>query len=303
MDSISKEHLAQLLQAPVRPIIIDARRDDAYAAASGVIPGAVHRDANAATSWASEIELARPIVVYCIDGGELVRVLPNSCARGPPRSYLEGGFRAWEASGRSIAQKPGAPSQWVTRERPKIDRIACPWLIRRFIDADARFLYVPAVDVLKVAEETGAIPYDIPGVTLTHRGERCSFDAFIEDYRLTDPALARIADIVRGRRYRPHGPCPAGGRIVCDFAGALGQHSGRSRHAAAWPRDLRRTLCLDGRARAKPIIGLRERRHDALHRIISEIAALAALSGVCAKASRRLRRLEIKACCAARCHR
>ncbi len=86
----------------------------------------------------------------------------------------------------------------MTRERPKIDRIACPWLIRRFIDPDARFIYVPASDVLKVAEETGAIPYDIPGVTLTHRGERCSFDAFIEDYHLDDPALARLASIVRG---------------------------------------------------------------------------------------------------------
>ncbi len=81
MDSISKEHLAQLLQAPVRPIIIDARRDDAYAAASGVIPGAVHRDAKAATSWASEIELVRPIVVYCFDGGELSQSVANSCAR------------------------------------------------------------------------------------------------------------------------------------------------------------------------------------------------------------------------------
>jgi len=199
MGSISKKHLTQLLQAPVRPIIIDVRRDDAYAAASGVIPGSVHRDASAATSWASDIELARPIVIYCGDGGELSQNVAGFLReRGHPVQYLDGGFRAWETSGRAIAQKPGTPSQWVTRERPKIDRIACPWLIRRFVDADARFIYVPAAEVLKVAEETGAIPYDIPGVTLTHRGERCSFDAFIEDYRLTDPALARIADIVRG---------------------------------------------------------------------------------------------------------
>jgi len=199
MGSISKKHLTQLLQAPVRPIIIDVRRDDAYAAASGVIPGSVHRDASAATSWASDIELARPIVIYCGDGGELSQNVAGFLReRGHPVQYLDGGFRAWETSGRAIAQKPGTPSQWVTRERPKIDRIACPWLIRRFVDADARFIYVPAAEVLKVADETGAIPYDIPGVTLTHRGERCSFDAFIEDYRLTDPALARIADIVRG---------------------------------------------------------------------------------------------------------
>ena len=95
---------------------------------------------SAATSWASDLELARPIVVYCVDGGELSQSVARFLReRGHPVHYLEGGFRAWETSGRAIAQKPGTPSQWVTRERPKIDRIACPWLIRRFIDADARF--------------------------------------------------------------------------------------------------------------------------------------------------------------------
>lgn len=88
--------------------------------------------------------------------------------------------------------------QWITRERPKIDRIACPWLIQRFIDPDAQFLYVPTDDVLRVAEETGAIPYDIPGAELSHVGERCSFDTFLQKYRLTDPALQSLAVIVRG---------------------------------------------------------------------------------------------------------
>jgi hypothetical protein len=90
------------------------------------------------------------------------------------------------------------PSKWITRERPKIDRIACPWLIRRFIDADAEFLYVPADQVLAVAAETGATPYDIPGVEYSHAGEACSFDAFIRLHELTDPALAELAVIVRG---------------------------------------------------------------------------------------------------------
>jgi hypothetical protein len=87
--------------------------------------------------------------------------------------------------------------RWVTRERPKIDRLACPWLIRRFVDPDAEFLYVPADRVGDVARETGAIPYDVPGVELTHVGERCSFDAVLAKYRLDDPALARLATIVR----------------------------------------------------------------------------------------------------------
>ena len=88
--------------------------------------------------------------------------------------------------------------KWVTRERPKIDRIACPWLIGRFIDEQPEFLYVPNDRVLAVAEETGAIPYDIPGVELSHVGDLCSFDTFLIKYRLDDPALQQLAVIVRG---------------------------------------------------------------------------------------------------------
>ncbi len=88
--------------------------------------------------------------------------------------------------------------KWVTRERPKIDRIACPWLIARFIDKQPEFLYVPAADVLRVAREQGAIPYDVPEVQFAHRGELCSFDAFVADFGLDDPALAELARIVRG---------------------------------------------------------------------------------------------------------
>lgn len=88
--------------------------------------------------------------------------------------------------------------KWITRERPKIDRIACPWLIARFIDRDAEFLYVRSSDVLRTASETGATPYDIPGVELTHEGDLCSFDAFLKKYELNDPPLQTLARIVRG---------------------------------------------------------------------------------------------------------
>src|SRR5664279_3225366 len=88
--------------------------------------------------------------------------------------------------------------KWVTRERPKIDRIACPWLIARFIDKEPEFLYVPSAQVLATAASTNAIPYDIPGVEMSHVGERCSFDAFLFKYRLTAPALQQLAAIVRG---------------------------------------------------------------------------------------------------------
>lgn len=88
--------------------------------------------------------------------------------------------------------------KWITRERPKIDRIACPWLVARFIDKAPEFLYVPSKDVLRVAQEKDAIPYDIPGVEMTHVGDMCSFDAFLKKYGLADPALLQLAEIVRG---------------------------------------------------------------------------------------------------------
>jgi hypothetical protein len=88
--------------------------------------------------------------------------------------------------------------KWVTRERPKIDRIACPWLIARFIDKTPEFLFVPTEQVLAVAHETGAVPYDIPGAEMSHEGEFCSFDTFLKKYHLTDPALQQLAVIVRG---------------------------------------------------------------------------------------------------------
>jgi hypothetical protein len=88
--------------------------------------------------------------------------------------------------------------RWITREHPKIDRVACPWLISRFIDDSAEFLFVPPGDVMRLSKEVEATPYDVQGVELTHDGPKCSFDAFLEKYGLDDPALAEVATIVRG---------------------------------------------------------------------------------------------------------
>lgn len=109
--------------------------------------------------------------------------------------------------------------KWVTRERPKIDRIACPWLIDRFIDDDPEFLYVASDRVLRVAEETGAVPYDVPGVKFTHVGDHCSFDAFVAEYKLNDPALQRLATIVRGADTSRHDLTPQSAGL---FAISLG---------------------------------------------------------------------------------
>jgi hypothetical protein len=119
-------------------------------------------------------------------------------AHGRAVRYLEGRIAAWAAAGGALDAKPVRGIRWITRARPKIDRIACPWLIARFIDPDPTFLFVAADVVLAEAERHAAIPYDIPGVDLSHDGELCSFDAFLRIYALRDPALARLATIVRG---------------------------------------------------------------------------------------------------------
>ncbi len=125
------------------------------------------------------------------------------CGKPAPRrikaAYLEGGIAAWKEAGLATRKKLGAiEDKWVTREHPKIDRIACPWLISRFINPLAEFLYVPADDVVAVAKKEGATPYDINGAEFGHAGDRCSFDAIIRIFEINDPALDHLADIVRG---------------------------------------------------------------------------------------------------------
>ena len=110
--------------------------------------------------------------------------------------------------------------KWVTRERPKIDRIACPWLIRRFVEADAEFLYVPTDQVFQVAKDTGATAYDIPGAEpFAHDGELCSFDTFIRHFGLHDPALDRLAVIVRGADTARHDLAPEASGLHAIFMG------------------------------------------------------------------------------------
>ena len=141
------------------------------------------------------------VLVYCAWGFEI----GGDCAaklrrRGIDAVAVAGGIGTWRADGlpHRTAQGRRSNMKWVTRERPKIDRIACPWLIERFIEKEPEFLFVPADEVLATAEETGAIPYDIPGVKFSHVGEKCSFDAFIAEYKLDAPGLDKLADIVRG---------------------------------------------------------------------------------------------------------
>jgi len=197
---ISQDELRSALRSAQAPLLVDVRRKQAYLAASDKLPGALRRDPETVTGWADQLPRSSRVVVYCAHGREVSqRAAQVLASRGIEASYLEGGIEAWRGSGDALDKKPaGASSRWVTRERPKIDRVACPWLIARFIDPEAEFLYVPPAEVLAEARAREAIPYDVPDVAFSHEGERCSFDAFLERHRLRDPALLELATIVRG---------------------------------------------------------------------------------------------------------
>ncbi len=149
-------------------------------------------------------------MVYCARGQDGSPSVAASLARaGVPASYLAEGIAGWRGRRLPTRRKSGNPTdKWVTRERPKIDRIACPWLIRRFIDPNASFLYVPPGDVLSAAAKTGAVPFDIEGVEFAHEGDRCSFDTFLRIYAIADAALDHLATIVRGADTSQHDLSP-----------------------------------------------------------------------------------------------
>ena len=199
--SISSSELRARLDSGAPPIVIDVRKAPAFRDASEMISGALRRDPAALEQWARSLPAASTAVVYCVHGHEVSQNAAKALrAAGIAAHFLEGGIEeGWRASGGPLDSKPkDAATRWVTRERPKIDRIACPWLIARFVDKDAEFLYVPAKAVRDVARERDAQPYDVADVHFTHHGDLCSFDAFLNHYRLSDPALKRLALIVRG---------------------------------------------------------------------------------------------------------
>lgn len=204
--SISAPELYRRLGTAAAPLLVDVRRTPTFDADEWMIAGAVRRPPETVRQWAPELSAASPaaacpVVVYCAHGQEISRDTAATLrGTGIDARYLEGGIAEWAEHELPLRRKLALPSaSWVTRERPKIDRIACPWLIRRFIDPEAAFLFVPTERVFDVARVTGATAYDIPGSEpFSHDGDKCSFDAFLKIYGLADPALDALALIVRG---------------------------------------------------------------------------------------------------------
>jgi rhodanese-related sulfurtransferase len=189
------------------PRILDVRRREVYEAAAGFIPGSRWIDSATGYDWTQTVDRDTPVVVACKAGHERSQMVAASLRQqGIAASVLAGGYAGWSEAGLPLVDNaalarlaPRRPSLWVTRRRPKIDRIACPWLIRRFLDAEARILFVDPPQVPAVARESGAVPFDIEGVELSHDGPRCTFDTMLKLFGLeSEPSLARLALIVRG---------------------------------------------------------------------------------------------------------
>ncbi|MDK4731348.1 chromate resistance protein ChrB domain-containing protein [Rhizobium sp. CNPSo 3490] len=200
---ISPDKLSRLIGTPGAPCIIDVRTDEDFALDPRLVPGSIRRDHAEVASWADGID-ADAVVVVCHKGAKLSHgVAAYLRHAGIEAESLEGGFEAWAAAGPTVpeAKLPRRDglgrTVWVTRARPKIDRIACPWLIRRFVDPKAVFLFVPAPEVVAVGERFGAAPFDIEDVFWSHRGELCTFDVMVEEFGLASEPLLRLARIVR----------------------------------------------------------------------------------------------------------
>ena len=215
---ISPQELAARMGRADTPLLLDVRREGKFLESAHLIAGAQRCAPEDVAAFAVS-QPQREVVVYCVYGHNVSADAVTELRAAGWNAYalaggIEGGedgvdtpqdIAQWRANRPATAiKRPDwgvtgeQPSRWITRERPKIDRIACPWLIRRFIDPRAEFFYVPAERVLEEAARIGAIAYDTPDAPITHEWERCSFDALLRAFDLRSPALEVLATIVRG---------------------------------------------------------------------------------------------------------
>ena len=212
---IAVSQLSRLTGLPECPAIIDVCLDEDFAGDPHLIPTAIRHSYADVARLAPGLSGKRAVLV-CQKGLKLSQgaaaILRN---HGVAAESLEGGMNGWRQAGEPAVPAAKLPLRnsagrtvWVTRQRPKIDRIACPWLITRFVDRDAQFLFVAPAEVLGVAERFDATPFDVDGVFWSHRGEKCSFDIMVEEFGLETPALLRLAKIVRGADTDRHDLAP-----------------------------------------------------------------------------------------------
>ena len=223
---ITVAQLSRLIGTPDAPVIIDVCIDEDFNVDPRLIPTAIRHPFHKVQELVPQL-LGKKVVVICQKGlkfsegaGAILR------ANGISAENLQGGNYAWRDAGGPLVTAAKIPERnadgqtvWVTRLRPKIDRIACPWLIRRFIDPQAQFLFVAASAVLPVAEKFNAIPFDLEDVFWSHRGEQCTFDTMVEEFSLDIPALKHLATIVRGADTNQHNLAPEASGLLAASLG------------------------------------------------------------------------------------
>jgi rhodanese-related sulfurtransferase len=205
INKISCEKLARLIGTPKSPALIDVRTGEDFATDPRLVPGSVRRPFSDVAAWAHEFSGGSAIAI-CDKGLKLSEgVAAWLRHEGIAAEILDGGISAWKKAGLPLANPAKLPPRdsegrtvWVTRSRPKIDRIACPWLIRRFLDPQAVFLFVTPAEVKSVAARFNGVPFDIEDTFWSHRGELCTFDVLIEEFGIATAPLLHLARIVRG---------------------------------------------------------------------------------------------------------
>jgi rhodanese-related sulfurtransferase len=223
---ITAAQLVRLIGTPECPVLVDVSTNEDFAADPFLIPGSFRHPHTDLPGLVARLA-GRPCIVTCQKG---LKLSQGTAAwlrcEGISAQHLQGGMAAWREApealrvpAAAIPAPVGGTGLWVTRHRPKIDRIACPWLIRRFVDPGARFLYVAPAEVEGVAARFGATAFDIEGVFWSHRGERCSFDTMLDEFALHSPALDRLALVVRGADTDRHDLAPQAAGLLAVSVG------------------------------------------------------------------------------------
>lgn len=226
---ITVNQLARLIGTPDAPTIIDVRIDEDFDLDPQIIPTATRCSHLKIAELAPKLQ-NKKVIVYCQKGKKISQgAMAILRSMGVSAESVEGGHFGWRDADQTLIQNDKIPSKnsnqqsvWVTKHRPKIDRIACPWLIRRFIDPQAQFLFVTPSEVSGVAEKFNATPFDVEDVFWSHRGELCTFDVMLEEFEIQSPAMLKLAEVVRGADTNRHDLAP-------ESAGLLAASLGLSR--------------------------------------------------------------------------
>ncbi|WP_171211527.1 sulfurtransferase/chromate resistance protein [Ruegeria sp. HKCCA5426] len=230
-NSMTPKQLLRLIGTPQAPVLVDICVHEDFQKDPFLIPGSFRRSALDFDSLKEAVG-DRPALIICQKGKKLSQgVVSWLRSEGVDAEYLDGGMHAWRETqdapripASTLSGLGGENTLWVTRHRPKIDRIACPWLIRRFVDPKARFLFVAPNEVQSVADVFEATPFDVENVFWSHRNDQCTFDTMLDEFALRTPALDRMATVIRAADTNRHDLSPEAAGLLAISVGLSRQY-------------------------------------------------------------------------------